>query len=249
MTKSASGCPAWIFIDLDDTLWDFSANSFDALESLYDADPTLKSIFRLKQDFVEAYRRNNTRLWDDYHHGRISSDFLKSERFRLLFPEDMEKEESMRTAFGLNSRYLALLSCGRKLVDGADLLLKTLSERFLICVLSNGFIEVQYQKLINTGLFEYVQRLIVSDEIGVNKPNTDIFNYALAETGAVREQAVMIGDNPDADIYGAVAAGWRGVYFNRNNVPLSGQLSECPAVKEISSLNDTEKILRKWGLW
>lgn len=205
----------WIFLDLDDTLWDFSANSAAALDYIYRNHPVLSTIVPEKDLFISRYIFHNDRLWNDYHHARISSEFLKAERFKAVIREFTSDPDALKIGVELNSFYLDTLAEGSELVDGARNLLESLSSKYLIGIISNGFLNVQYKKLFGTGLDRYVQRMVISDEIGINKPSREIFDYALSETGADPERAIMIGDNPDTDIAGAVNAGWKAIFFNR----------------------------------
>ena len=119
----------------------------------------------------------------------------------------------------LNDRYLWLLGECDASVEGAKELLDELSRKYLIGVLTNGFIEVQYRKLRSTGLDRYIQRMVISDEIGIQKPDSRLFRYAEQATGATPESTIMIGDNPDNDIRGAIDAGWSAIYLDRKGKP------------------------------
>ena len=132
-----------------------------------------------------------------------------------------------------DKRYLDILSDESRLVPDALDILERAREHYLIGILSNGFREVQYKKLRTTGLWRYVQRMVVSDEIGVNKPDARLFRFAEQAVGARPEECLMIGDNPDADIKGAIDAGWRAVYFNR-----VGKQAIVAGVPETDSLAD-----------
>lgn len=208
-----------IFVDLDDTLWDFSTNSDMTLIRLYDSCIQLRQAFATAGEFADEYHDLNGRLWHDYHHGLIDSDYLKTERFRgILHPRmpHMTRDELMRLSSHLNGTYLSMLGECTATVPGAIDMMRSLSRKFFTGILSNGFSEVQYRKLYGCGLWRYVTRMVLSDEIGVQKPDIRLFDHALHATGASAGQTLMIGDNPDADIAGAVGAGWRAIYFNRS---------------------------------
>ena len=81
-------------------------------------------------------------------------------------------------------------------------------------ILSNGFREVQYKKIENSGLKPYFDKIILSDEIGVNKPHADFFMHALKKTNANRSHTLMIGDSWDADIVGAYNSNIDQLWFN-----------------------------------
>lgn len=205
----------WIFFDLDDTLWDFSANSDLALKTLYDESSRLNSIFKSFELFSYIYHKHNDRLWKDYAAGLIDAETLKRLRFRLTM-EEANAKAADDEILAMNSHYLDLLVDGRAVIDGAEDTLKTLYRHYLIGIISNGFSETQYRKIYTTSLNKYITRLITSAEAGFTKPNPEIFNYALMATGATTDNSVMVGDNADTDIRGAISAGMPAIYYHRH---------------------------------
>ena len=213
--------PKWIFFDLDDTLFDFSQASFISLLRLWDETPEIRDRFNNPEAFLDEYHIHNKHMWELHESGKISADFLKPERFRLTVAPERYDDETLKAMRMLNDRYLWLLGECSSPVEGAKYLLEDLSKKYLIGVLTNGFTEVQYRKLRSTGLDRFIQRMVISDEIGIQKPDSRIFRYAEQETGATPETTVMIGDNPDNDIQGALNAGWSAIYFDRKSKPFS----------------------------
>ena len=213
--------PKWIFFDLDDTLFDFSEASFISLLRLWNETPEIRCRFDNPEAFLDEYHIHNKHMWQLHESGQISADFLKPERFRLTVAPERNAEEILKAMRRLNDRYLWLLGECNSPVKGVTDLLEDLSKRYLIGVLTNGFTEVQYRKLHSTGLDRYIQRMVISDEIGIQKPDARIFRYAEQETGATPETTIMIGDNPDNDIQGALNAGWRAIYFDCKSKPFS----------------------------
>ncbi|MBQ5751144.1 MAG: HAD-IA family hydrolase, partial [Bacteroidaceae bacterium] len=90
-------------------------------------------------------------------------------------------------------------------------------------ILSNGFIEVQHKKLQSAGIGHYFERMVLSDEIGINKPDRRLFDYALEVTHSQAADTLLIGDNYDADIMGAMQAGWGQIYFDRHHRGITAQ--------------------------
>lgn len=206
--------PKWIFFDLDDTLFDFSSASLISLRKLWKEIPEIQEMFATAETFIDEYHIHNKRMWDLHERGEITADFLKGERFRLTIVPDRNDEEAIRFSRFLNDRYLWLLGECNTPMEGAKDMLDKLSKKYLIGVLTNGFTEVQYRKLKTTDLDRYIQRMVISDEIGIQKPDARIFRYAERETGATPESTVMVGDNPQNDILGALDAGWSAIYFD-----------------------------------
>ena len=233
--------PKWIFFDLDDTLFDFSSASLISLRRLWEESHEIRTRYDNPEAFIDEYHIHNKRMWQLHESGQISADFLKPERFRLTIYPDSHDNETLKESLRLNDRYLWMLGECDTPVEGAKELLDELSQKYLIGVLTNGFTEVQYRKLRSTGLERYIQRMVISDEIGIQKPDPRIFRYAEQETGATPETTIMIGDNPDNDIQGAINAGWHAGYFDRKNKPFA---SDSPLyLGRLNSLQDIRHII------
>lgn len=205
----------WVFFDLDDTLWNFSANSTFALHKLYEISPILRKLFKNTDEFIDIYHKHNSLLWLLYSRGEVSTNQLKTERWRRTLAT-RQFEVLTAVCEELDRNYLKILAECQIEVQGAKQLLINLSKKALISILSNGFSSTQYRKLRYSGLGNFINRTIVSEEIGINKPDVRIFNYAIEETGATAPY-LMVGDNVETDIVGAMRAGWHAIWINHNN--------------------------------
>jgi len=85
-----------------------------------------------------------------------------------------------------------------------------------VCVVSNGAGPVQRAKVECTGLGEFLTDVVVSEDVGLRKPDAAIFELAAQRCGTTLDSAWMIGDSPPADIGGATAAGMRSVWMTMN---------------------------------
>lgn len=208
--------PLWIFFDLDDTLWDFAANSLRSLEYIYNEYAVVRDKFPSYSRFLEVYHIHNSKMWEEFAKGNVSSDFIKTERWRAtLFPDTSYGNPPSECAT-INDAYLSKLATFPHTPDGVIPLLEKLVKSKMIGIISNGFADTQYRKLNSSGLWKYVSRVIVSDEIGIQKPDPRLFDYAISETGATGIP-VMVGDNPNTDIIGALLAGWKAIWYNPSN--------------------------------
>ncbi|MBO5053514.1 MAG: YjjG family noncanonical pyrimidine nucleotidase [Muribaculaceae bacterium] len=224
-----------VWLDLDDTLYDFKLNSHEALAEIYDT-------FHLDRYWADVdswrddYHKVNNRLWELYAPGLISRDYLRTERFcQPLTNVGVSTEEALAMSGALDEAYLASLGRRSATVPGAIELLSRLKKAgYRLGVLSNGFKEVQYGKMTSAGIIPYIDVVVLSDEIDVNKPNPRIYRYAEHKAGVSPDECIMIGDNPDTDIRGAVDAGWRAIYFNQSAIHADFPLS----VIQVASLDD-----------
>lgn len=227
-----------IFIDFDDTIYDTHGNAVIALEELFEFFH-LRQYFDSLEAFTVPYWTANIELWGQYSRGEIERDYLIVERFRR--PLSCGNGLDINKAFCLevSDKFLELCSVKSNLVEGARDLLDYLHGKYRMHICSNGFHEVQYKKLEASDTYRYFDKIILSEDAGLNKPHPGFFEYAIKETGAVKEQTVMIGDNYNTDIKGAQAVGIEQIYFNRWGDP------EChPEVTlQVEKLEDIMKIL------
>ena len=202
----------WIFFDLDDTLWNFSANSAISLKKLYEISPILRKLFPHIEEFIDIYHLHNATMWQLYSKGLVTTSELKLERWRRTLAT-RQFEVLTAVCEELERNYLEILAQQQEMIPGVTELLDLLTKKFLLAILSNGFSKTQYKKLRYSGLNRYITRTIVSEEIGINKPNAKIFEYAISETGAT-PPFLMVGDNAETDVVGAMRAGWFAAWFN-----------------------------------
>ncbi|HMP95203.1 MAG TPA: HAD-IA family hydrolase, partial [Phnomibacter sp.] len=85
---------------------------------------------------------------------------------------------------------------------------------YTLHLITNGFEEVQWGKLRNSGLQHAFAQVITSERAMALKPHKAIFDFALQQAGARRQESIMLGDNLDADIKGAMDAGLDTVFVN-----------------------------------
>lgn len=206
-----------IFFDLDHTIWDFDKNAEESLHELY-FKYKFDSLFDKESPtrFIETYTVNNHRLWGLYHHGKISKPELRKARFAdtftalgvdpELFPEEFELE------------YLAICPQKTNLFPHAHETLAYLDEKYNLHLISNGFKEACETKMKKSNLNKYFKNIFISEVVGVNKPDPRIFQFALETTGARAPQSLMVGDNLDTDIRGAMNVGMDAIFFNPNSV-------------------------------
>lgn len=225
-----------VWLDLDDTLIDFRTNSRRALSRLYD-ERNLARYFDNRDRWIETYERHNHILWSDYAAGSIDQPTLRMERFRRpLTDGGASQSDARHLSEEFDTLYLDFLAQETKLVDGCmDLLIRIRKAGLPIGILSNGFTEVQHRKIRNCGLLPYIDIIVLSDDIGVNKPDVRLYRHAMRRSGfEVPERHLMIGDNPYTDIAGALDAGWQAILLMPGYVP--EQMPRCavaPALDDI----------------
>ena len=224
-----------IFIDFDDTLYDTHGNAVIALSETFECFH-LDRYFEDPQVFYDAYWTANIDLWTQYAKGEITRDYLIVERFRRPLSVGEGIEVTKELCLEMSDKFLDFCASKPGVIDGAHELMDFLKQKgYRMHMCSNGFHEVQYKKLDACGLRDYFDTIILSEDAGVNKPAKAYFDYALKVSGANRKTTLMIGDNLQSDILGALNAGLDAMLFNRWQVPPEDILQEPTFIVETLS--------------
>ena len=101
-------------------------------------------------------------------------------------------------------------------------------------IVTNGWVAVQEAKIEQLGLCALVDAVVISEREGVRKPNPEIFHRALARLGVDASEAWFVGDNPDDDVAGAIAAGLRAFWRDCPDWP--PPTTECETIRTIDEL-------------
>jgi YjjG family noncanonical pyrimidine nucleotidase len=214
-----------IFFDLDHTLWDFDKNSEKAFEVI------LKPLFpELKvQDFVDVYNPINQACWKLYQVNKINHEELRYKRLKDTF-DNLKISVSDTLINQLSEDYITHLPNNNHLVEGCIDVLEYLHPKYKLHIITNGFAEVQFIKLHNSGIYHFFDTVTNSEMAGVKKPHQAIYKHALEKANAAKEESIMIGDCIQADVEGALNFGINAVFFNPNNQVVDN------SVKQISNL-------------
>jgi putative hydrolase of the HAD superfamily len=157
------------------------------------------------------YTTINRDLWRQLEQGMLTAATLKIERFRRFLgacevtpgPEDFSGE------------YLRQLATASHLLDGAEALVAAIRPRFTLGIVTNGLAEVQRPRLARSPIGPLFDTVVVSDELGVAKPDARIFEHALRLLQHHdRETVLMVGDSLESDIQGGLNAGLQTCWFN-----------------------------------
>ncbi|MBR9757747.1 MAG: noncanonical pyrimidine nucleotidase, YjjG family [Algicola sp.] len=221
-----------IFFDLDHTLWDFDKNSkltFDKIFRMHDVQINL-------DEFIEHYEPINLQYWKLYRDEKIDKAYLRFNRLNDTFKRLGFKADSTLT-HKLSQDYISHLTTFNHLFKDVFYILEYLQENYRLHVITNGFNEVQKRKLKNAKIDHFFHTVTDSESVGVKKPNAKIFNYALQQAQAKPSTSIMIGDNLEADIEGALNAGIDAICFNVHSAKIDG------SIKQITQLHELQHYL------
>ena len=220
----------WILFDADETLFTFDA--FAGLQRMfvhYDVNFTA-------DDFQE-YQSVNKPLWVDYQNGAITAMQLQLQRFEGWAKRlDVSPSE-------LNDAFLSAMADICAPLPGAISLLDALQGKVKIGIITNGFTALQQTRLERTGLSGHFDLLVISEEVGIAKPDAKIFEYTFARMGnPPLSRILMVGDTPESDILGGINAGIATCWLNMHGRSLPEGIQPT---WQVSTLSELEQLLCK----
>lgn len=195
-----------VLIDIDNTLLDFNKSALVAMNNAAEAHSII-----FPDGYFDVFLKVNDELWTELQSGSITKADIYKRRWRKIFDElgisadSDEFEEDFRKEMRTTA----------KTVEGAEDLLRYLSEKYPVYAASNASKNQQEIRLEKAGFAKYLSGIFVSDDIGFQKPAKEFF-YACCQKlyPVMPSEIVMIGDSVDADIIGAKNFGLKSIWFN-----------------------------------
>ncbi len=211
-----------VLLDADDTLFDFRRAESVALEESLAAFGYTAPL----DEYLGAFHRINAEVWRAYEAGTSTSQEIRVKRFVLLLSELGHHADP----HALSAMYVTRLGQAAFLLPGARDLLDALHGVVTLGLVTNGISEVQRSRLALSGVGDFFDSVTISDEVGVQKPDPEIFRIALESLRATGgtpagDRVIMIGDGLHSDIRGAAAAGIDSCWFNLRGAPPDPEIS------------------------
>jgi putative hydrolase of the HAD superfamily len=201
-----------VFFDLDHTLWDFDKNSDLAFQKVF-----VKQNITLSIDsFLTVYKPINFNYWKLFREEKVTKSELRYGRLKNSF-DALNYSISDDLIDEIAVSYLEFLPDFNYLFDGTFEILDYLKNKYELHIITNGFEEVQNKKMMSSNIYHYFDKIITSESVGVKKPNPKVFTYALEVANAHKDNSIMIGDNLEADIEGALSIGMQAIHCNFDN--------------------------------
>ena len=222
----------FLLLDMDDTILDFKKAEEVALKK------TLHS-FSLEPtgEVCARYSQINQGYWEMLERKEVTREELKVRRFFDLFREYGIEVDSALCA----KRYVENLAQGHYFIPGAAEAVERLSKKYKLYMVSNGATDVQLSRLNSAGIEKYFQKIFISQQVGVDKPDKLFFERCFARIPDFdRKKAMIVGDSLTSDIQGGRNAGIATCWVNANKKPAR---RDIPADYEIEALSQLEALL------
>ena len=224
----------YLFFDLDNTLMNFTTASKAAFDQL-----VLDHQIFEAPDAYDVYKKINGAIWKAFEENKLNTQQIREMRFTQM----LEHYNLQGDGLELNRIYLENLIRFPHLLDNAIECLDGLKRFYKLVLITNGLKEVQRPRLKAAGLYNYFEAIVVSDEIGVSKPDKRYFDYSFSLIEKVeRKDVLVIGDNLNSDILGAENYGLDHCWFNGKHLENTSTLK--PKF-EVRSLIELKNLLLK----
>lgn len=224
-----------VIFDLDDTLFDDTACMYAGLAALVQA-YNIQNI-----DIKQLYQRH----WEIISEidpllfsGQIDAQEARKRRYEKMLAElDVQQPDGIAATHIYRKAYQAHWSA----IEGGPELLKVLREYGLkIGVLTNYVSEVQIEKLAHCGLTPLVDVMLCVDEIPAAKPDPRSYQAICDKLEIAPAEAIMIGDNWENDVQGALDFGLSAIWLNRH-----GKTAPDPKVLVVEQLKSVLEHIEK----
>jgi 2-haloacid dehalogenase len=217
-----------VLLDADNTLFDYDRAESEALEeTLAESAPGVP-----RTEALDAYRAINSRYWKLFEAGKIDTAGLQSGRWKDLFAALGISGDPVRTA----SSYVTALSGKSHLLPGAAEAVRALAREASLCLVTNGLSRVQRGRLARSGIEDFFSVVLISEEIGMAKPDPRFFRAAGEALGLAPADLLCVGDNPVADVAGARAAGIEAWWFSPSGASWPGPGEAPRVVKDLAEI-------------
>ncbi len=196
-----------LIFDADETLFDFKKSEKEAFKN---------TMLQFNIHYDENYHFNiyhdvNEAIWKEFEQGLITQEKLKTERFRRFANQIRMDLKEKELAFA----YMEHLGDASFLYDGCEELIEYLSLSYRLCIVTNGLSLVQNKRIRKSGIANFFDTVVISEEISIAKPNPGIFEYALQQMSySDKSKVLVIGDSLSSDIQGGINFGVDTCWYN-----------------------------------
>ncbi len=208
-------------IDADNTIFDFDRAEKEAFQETLFAFGISEPI--ILEKLHDIYTEINDRIWKSLERGEIEWKELSIKRFKEFLQDIKENlpgkfpTDKLPKVHSIAEKYIENLSQKTYTIPHAVETLVYLSRRADLILGTNGIAKVQRNRIARAGIEIFFKDIIISEEIGVSKPNPGFFDLAVKKIGLPRTEILCVGDSITSDIIGGTKAGLSTCLFVKNS--------------------------------
>jgi len=225
-----------ILLDADGTLFDYDKAELYSLKNAFKEYKVKGIPIKI---LSKDYREINNQIWKNFENNEIDLEALRFERFKRLFDMHNLKID----CYKFSETYLKYLTMAGFVLKNTKKILKYL-EKINInkAIITNGLKIIQRSRINKSILSNYIKNIIISEEIGVGKPEKGIFEYSLKKMNQKdKSKVIIVGDSLTSDILGGINFGIDTCWFNPN-----GLINDTDLIPtyEIRNILELKKIIK-----
>ncbi|OUC02219.1 2-haloalkanoic acid dehalogenase [Bacillus thuringiensis serovar medellin] len=216
----------------------YKAMLFDLDDTLLDRDKAVDNLFLLVlekcyEDVSDTVKNNMLQKFKEYDKREYGiSD--KTIVIESLFDEFAPKYRLPRNYIQdfWNEHFPKCFSIDQNTIR----FLNHIKRHIKVGIITNGSTQRQKAKIINTNLNNYFDTIIISEEVGLSKPDKRIFELALNKLNVQPENTLFVGDDLEKDIAGPQNANIKGVWFNPQKIKNTTEIQPYAEIYTLDSL-------------
>ena len=231
-----------LLFDLDQTLLDFHASEHIALKYILESNS-----LTFTEERYTLFKQVNKKLWLEFEKGLITKSQIFEMRFRALF-EECGCGTSGMDILSINAAFIDKMSQNGVLMDGAfDFLEKVRKNipRVRMYIITNGVTKNAMGRIVSTGLDKYIEKVFISDAMGVAKPSREYFDIVMNTVNEPDESFMVIGDSLTSDMLGAKNYGLTSCWFMPTG-DAENAVKEYSIDYTASSFDELFEIIKEW---
>lgn len=220
-----------VVFDVDDTLYDLSTPFKEACREVFPDDTTLD----LEGAFL-ASRRYSDAVYASSLSGKISMEEMYVYRFENAFRDygkkiDAQMALMFQAVYEQKQQKIQMTESMKKLLDH-------LKEKVKLGIITNGPAQHQWDKVNALGVKKWIpeEHIFISGDLGVAKPDVEIFDAALQKLQLQKEEVCYVGDSFENDMVGAKNAGWKAIWYNHRRHKVAENVEPDYVVKNEEEL-------------
>jgi 2-haloalkanoic acid dehalogenase type II len=222
-----------VLFDLDGTLIEHTRDIEDLCHETFDAFED--SLARVTADrFWKTFWDKNRDMWYMAVDGVLTGDLARLYSFvnslRALKVDDYLAKPMLEDWEG------RIIAATRLFDDTLSTIGQLRSVGLRLGIITNGFTTMQNRKIRHHDLDTQMDFVLISEQVGIYKPDRAIFDLALARAGVSARQALFVGDTPSSDIEGARNAGLQAVLIDVRDTWTQVAMDGVPKIRRLTEL-------------
>jgi HAD superfamily hydrolase (TIGR01549 family) len=209
-----------IIFDLDNTLLNFSSCETESMRKTCNDHNLFMDDVDEWNLFWRNFSEHNFRHWMNFVNGgdvKTIGDVL-----RYSFRDSLKLEELLHSK--LSDTYWDYFCNSCFFEEGAEQILSIFKDKYPLGIITNGISESQRKRLRAGNIDELFKSIVISDEVGIRKPQKEIFEIALSDFKLNNKEVLFVGDSLQDDYHGAVNSGIDFCFYNRQNIEVTNEI-------------------------